>query len=44
VCHLFDVVQMGDPRRCLEGQRRRLQDFGDDRILRDLARVIGSLS
>jgi L-malate glycosyltransferase len=28
----------------LAGQRRRLQDFGDDRIVRDLTRVIGSLS
>ena len=28
----------------IAGQRRRLQDFGDARILSDLARVIGSLS
>jgi glycosyltransferase involved in cell wall biosynthesis len=28
----------------IEGQRRRLQDFDDARIVRDLARVIGSLS
>lgn len=28
----------------IAGQRRRLQDFGDARVVRDLARVIGSLS
>jgi glycosyltransferase involved in cell wall biosynthesis len=31
-------------RGVIEGQRRRLQDFGDARILRDLTRVVGSFS
>jgi glycosyltransferase involved in cell wall biosynthesis len=31
-------------RGVIAGQRRRLQDFGDDRILRDLTRVLESLS
>jgi glycosyltransferase involved in cell wall biosynthesis len=30
--------------RVIAGQRKRLQDFGDDRLSRDLSAIIGSLS